>query len=125
MPKAKCPLCHYETDDLDPALSAAQLNLHALFHTHLFLDGETVTCIARVYISDSVNDFYLSYDTMLDLGILGRNFPSIGQFRQEQVVATMLNSSDETCDCPKRSTVPVRPEKLPFTPTEDNNEKMG
>ena len=33
MPKAKCPLCHYETDDLDPALSAAQLNLHALFHT--------------------------------------------------------------------------------------------
>ena len=78
-----------------------------------------------MYISDSVNDFYLSYDTMLDLGILGRNFPSIGQFRQEQVAATMSNSSDETCDCPKRLTVPVRPEKLPFTPTEDNNEKMG
>ena len=33
MPKAKCPLCSYETDDLDVALSAAQLNLHALFHS--------------------------------------------------------------------------------------------
>ena len=33
MPKAKCPLCEYQTDDLDPSLAAAQLNIHAIFHS--------------------------------------------------------------------------------------------
>ena len=31
-----------------------------------------------IYVSEMANGLYLSYDTMLDLGILGNNFPSIG-----------------------------------------------
>ena len=36
MPAATCPLpgCTYTTDDTEPVLAAAQLNLHALTHMH-------------------------------------------------------------------------------------------
>ena len=126
--------CGFDISDINSvkidihAANKTQLNILGFINTKISgtcNDGETIVCTAKVYISDSCNDFYLSYDTMLDLGILGRNFPSIGQFRQEQVAAIMSNNSDETCHCPKRSNVPERPAKLPFSPTEDNAEKMG
>jgi hypothetical protein len=41
-------------------------------------DGKKITCHTMIYVSDMANGLYLSYDTMLDLGILGNNFPSIG-----------------------------------------------
>ena len=81
----------------------------------------SVSCLSRIYVSDNVNDFYMSYDTMLDLGIVNRAFPSIGQFSNIQVNAS--NSSD-ACDCPKRGPVPGKPVRLPFVPTEANTEKM-
>ena len=40
--------------------------------------GETISSSCLVYISDSVNDFFLSCDTMLNLGIIDKAFPTIG-----------------------------------------------
>ena len=100
--------------------------LNAKIHGHC-VNGNIITCHSKIYVSDSVQDFYLSYDTMLDLGILGRNFPAIGQFSQERgsvVHATLSTDTGNTCNCPKRAPVPVKPEKLPFAPTEENNELM-
>lgn len=39
MPAVTCPLagCGYSTDDTEPVLAAAQLNLHAISHTHATL----------------------------------------------------------------------------------------
>jgi len=41
-------------------------------------DGKRIVCHTMIYVSEMANGLYLSYDTMLDLGILGNNFPSIG-----------------------------------------------
>jgi hypothetical protein len=38
-----------------------------------------------IYVSEMANGLYLSYDTMLDLGILGNNFPSIGNAWQTTI----------------------------------------
>ena len=35
-------------------------------------NDNTISCHCLVYISDSVNDFFLSYDSMLDLGIINK-----------------------------------------------------
>ena len=43
-------------------------------------EGDTVVCHTMVYVSRDVRSLYLSFDTMLDLGILNRNFPKIGHF---------------------------------------------
>lgn len=42
--------------------------------------GETSSCISLIYVSDCVSGFYLSFDTMVELLMLDRHFPSIGSY---------------------------------------------
>ena len=82
---------------------------------------------------------YLSYDTMLDLGILHQSFPSLGQFHPstqtlDRKIVTNSPSANiicgatvddgTVCHCPKRTSVPVRPSSLPFPCTRENNNRM-
>ena len=48
-------------------------------------DGKEIICHTMIYVSEMANGLYLSYDTMLDLGILGNNFPSIGNAWQTTI----------------------------------------
>ena len=113
--------------------------------------GDEITCETIVYVSDSVSGFYLSYDTMMDLGIIDNEFPAIGSCAGSASQDRPLNvqSSDNalpihasisvralssgcghphenltTCNCPQRSTVPEQPKSLPFAPIPENNAKM-
>ena len=69
---------------------------------------------------------------MLELGILGRSFPAVGEFRNGKEIAAQATLSTgnpctndiNKCQCPKREPVPPRPLQLPFAPTKENNEKM-
>ena len=131
----------FSTDDLTPvtidikAANKINLNIIGYLNANIFGhsgDGNIISCCDKVYVSDNVQDCYLSFDTMLELGILSGNFPAVGQFSQEQVAithATLSTGTGDTdtgtiCDCPKRSPVPPRPEKLPFAPIPENNGKM-
>ena len=40
--------------------------------------GRTISCDARVYVSDSVSGFFMSFDTLVALSIVNNNFPTIG-----------------------------------------------
>ena len=140
----------FTKDDLSPV----SLSLHAankspikvsgaLFAT---ISGKSPTgdereCKTMVYVSPDVRSFYLSFDTMLALGILNRDFPSVGSFPNtinktlpsKESVETSSNNGmicgstredGGICDCPKRMPVPGRPDKLPFPCTPDNNGRM-
>ena len=106
-------------------------------------NGETVSSSCAVYVSDSVNDFFLSYETMLDLGILSSAFPTVGAYRgstnetnrndtmaPSRHMVRGINSGcmelDDvsTCRCPMRESIPPKPKVLPFEPVPENNEKM-
>ena len=126
----------FTRDDIVPvtidirAANKVNLNVVGYFRANICGDnrnGKNISCYDKIFISDSVQDFYLSFDTMLSLGILSSAFPEVGQFRQEQEITTHATISTDTsavCDCPKRGPVPPRPAKLPFEPTEENNGKM-
>ena len=134
----------FSKDDLKPvvvdikAANRVKLNILGHIDAQVFAkcyndDDEYLDCNTKIYISDSISDFFLSYNTMLDLGILGRNFPAIGEFRHNQVIAShsisptdnpVSDSVKEVCQCPKRGPVPARPDKLPFEPIKENNDKM-
>ena len=102
--------------------------------------GDLLSCYNDVLVSDSVEGFYLSFRTMLDLKIIDKTFPSIGSFHRRDnhsgmpkvnVSIRALSSGcghphDDlpSCDCPQRTTPPVKPNKLPFDPTPENNGKM-
>ena len=90
-------------------------------------NGEHISSYDRIYVSSSITDFYLSYESMLDLGILGAAFPSVGQFsnRQEPDPAMQASlSSGKPCTCPQIRSIPPKPDRLPFSPVPENNEKM-
>ena len=112
--------------------------------------GSNLLSRSLVYVSDSVSDFFLSFDTMLDLGIIGAAFPTIGAYSPQALCTesrpgptTAPASSQETrhirsvnsgctsnsedgvgCRCPQRESVPPRPRTLPFDPTPENNDRM-
>ena len=108
--------------------------------------GGTISSPCLIYISDSVNDFFLSFDSMLDLGIINQTFPSVGAYsdsaqqesaeaedkeENQQYVRALHSGCTDTadtdaigCKCPQREAVPTRPKKLPFAPIPENNEKM-
>jgi hypothetical protein len=102
-------------------------------------DKRSCSCRAMVYVSNAVSGFFLSFDTMLDLRIVDSRFPEVGRsaaYVEGAYPATKLvnfpvesvanvNAHEEaSCQCPQRSAVPARPEKLPFTPLPENIPKM-
>ena len=108
--------------------------------------GEVSFCRSMVYVSSTVWDMYLSYDSMLSLGILATDFPSFDDKSRRSggndsstphnppcINATReINSgcgapgtpSDAPCSCPQRAAAPPRPSALPFPPTPEKNERM-
>jgi hypothetical protein len=106
-----------------------------------------------VYVSKSVHGMYLSLETMINLGILGSDFPSVGkpdegQMEQRQYpepadsttrgkepssnATRQVNygciepgySHGDPCTCPQRSVTPPCPSSLPFECTPENNSHM-
>ena len=105
-------------------------------------DSEPFSCATMVYVSEAARGFYLSWEVMMDLAIVSPNFPSVGAAadpaatQQPPTRSTerhgSLNAgglaqttySIDSCSCPPRTVVPVRPVALPFESTPANNSKM-
>ena len=98
--------------------------------------GKNISCATMVYISKQARGFYLSLEAMMDLLIISRDFPSVGEADNQQEVhapkqehtnagiTAPLSHADEVCSCPKRTGAPVMPTELPFKCIPENNEKM-
>ena len=83
--------------------------------------GRRISYRSMIYVSRDVKRMYLSYDSMIGLGILGRSFPCIGQFNN---VGSVCATIHEACSCPERKPVPPRPDSLPFPCSPDHIEDM-
>ena len=86
--------------------------------------GKKISYKSMVYVSRDVKTMYLSYDTMVGLGILNRNFPCVGQFQNNTASVDAVAQEEKTCECPERKPVPPRPESLPFSCSPENIENM-
>ena len=153
--------CGFSRDDLLPVrigLSAANrspISIEGAFFAKLTTklhNGEVTSCRSMVYVSSSVETMYLSYDSLLNLGILSKDFPSLttanipqaGYHTRESDAAdtnrkpplinavrsinggctTPSDPPDTTCPCPQRDATPPRPSELPFPCTPENNGRM-
>ena len=103
-------------------------------------DGSTITVKAMIYVSNDVQGFYLSYSTMIDLGMLPKNFPTPGcaQIDQQTDFARVGEICGETTPpthspfeapappcggCRREESIPDRPSSLPFECIPENNKK--
>ena len=79
----------FKKDELSPV----SLSLHAANRSPIKIDGAflarlegrnddgvAIVCRTMIYVSRDVKALYLSYRTMLELGIINSNFPAVGTF---------------------------------------------
>lgn len=153
--------CGFSRDTLLPVrlgLSAANrspISIEGAFFAKLTMkphNGEVTSCCSMVYVSSSVQAMYLSYDSLLNLGILSKDFPSLTtanmpkegcHTRDSDAADTnrmppLINAvrsinggctatsdpHDTMCSCPQRDATPPRPSELSFPCTPENNERM-
>jgi len=103
--------------------------------------GKPIEAAEMIYVSDSTDLFYLSRHAMQQLKIIAPSFPAVGAaasindtraqadtcgaiIPDVPPIGDGLLSNQKTCECLLRNKPPPRPSRLPFEPTEENNEKM-
>ena len=82
--------------------------------------GNTHTAPIMAYVSPSTHKFYLSREALVQLGVIPKSFPKVGAAMEMSAVESQI----APCGCPIRSLPTARPDKLPFSPIPENNEKM-
>ncbi|XP_048576277.1 uncharacterized protein LOC125557593 [Nematostella vectensis] len=153
-----CGFSREELQPIRPSLTAANnspISIEGAFFAKLSAtsySGQSTTSFSMVYVSSSVRDMYLSYDSLLNLDLLPHCFPrpdDVTEASNERQPASQnktrpnytspttnaarivnegctkpASEHDVTCSCPQRETTPPRPSELPFPCTPANNTKM-
>ena len=139
----------FSRHDLQPislSLSAANrspISIEGAFFARLSTrstSGKVTSCRSMVYVSSSVQDMYLSFDSLLNLGLLSHKFPSPSDAADTPTsseppavhatrvlndgCSTSNNAHNHPCSCPQRQTPPPRPAELPFPCTPEHNDQM-
>ena len=114
-------------------LAANDEEINVLGATFLRLSG----CNARgrrleapvtVYVTDSNHRFYLSKAALVQLGVIGSDFPkvraAIAAAAAESNATSHRPHSVAECGCPHRAPPPGPPTTLPFAPSAENTDRM-
>ena len=82
--------------------------------------GRSYTAPIMAYVSPSTHRFYLSHQSLVQLGVIPKNFPQVGAAMETSAIDHQIGQ----CDCAVRSLPPGRPDALPFPFIPANNTKM-
>ena len=105
--------------------------------------GKTLESWQIVYVTSDSDKLFLSRETCAALGMITKNFPTVGETFHTCSVTEPDTACDATetptsasdpyapesttsspCSCPSRSTPPPKPTKIPFPATETNRMKL-
>ena len=141
------PAFGFSRDHLHPirlSLSAANrfpISIEGAFFAKLTTkspQGVESSCRSMVYVSSSVHDMYLSYESLLNLGLLANSFlgvdntddhhpDELGKTTHINITRSLndgCNGCDVPCSCPQHTAPPLRPAELSFPSSPENNDKM-
>ena len=87
--------------------------------------GTKHTTRQLVYFTDSTNRMFLSKQACSALGIISKNFPTVGETHSTSDTSASPDTSiSKDCHCPRRQLPPPLPVALPYSPTEENLDKL-
>ncbi len=76
--------------------------------------GKTRESRQVVYVTSDSDKLFLSCETCTTLGIITKDFPTIGEALQIGTEENVSHPTASTCDCPKRERPPPKPSQLPL-----------
>ena len=85
--------------------------------THHILETHQI-----VYVTSDTDKPFLSREACTALGMISKNFPSVGEMNKEYKATGITQHAP--CDCLPRLKHPPKPTELPFPATEDNREPL-
>lgn len=87
--------------------------------------GSAITTRQLVYFTPATNRLFLSRLACTSLGLISKNFPSIGEtLGINNILRTPESAITKQCQCPKRTMPPPPPKTLPYSATEQNRGKL-
>lgn len=86
--------------------------------------GSKHTTRQLVYFSDSTDKMFLSKQACSSLGIISKNFPTIGEALATTDIKPSETPTTRDCQCPSREPPPPVPTTLPFPASEENIDKL-
>ena len=84
--------------------------------------GQILATRQLVYVTSDTDKLFLSREACTALGMITKNFPSVGEMNKEDKAAGITQHAP--CDCPPRRKPPPKPTELPFPATEDNRASL-
>mgnify|MGYP000631007117 CR=1 FL=1 len=71
------------------------------------------------YVSDTMEKTFICREALISLGIIHANFPNVTTVIPPNIAASIENSEDVTCSCPRRQPTPPpsQPTPPPSQPT--------
>ena len=86
--------------------------------------GATINTRQLVYFTPATNRLFLSKHACSSLGLISKNFPTVGEILEVNNDSTSESAITRQCECPKRTMPPPPPKTLPYSPTEENRGKL-
>ena len=92
--------------------------------------GNVHEAAVLVYVSPDTEHFFLSHETMVQLGIITKDFPRIGSAVSQginnlsSIQSNLESPKYAECGCLLRQAPPKLPNELPFPCTSENVERM-
>ena len=81
----------------------------------------------QFFVVSNVSQCFLSRKCLMDLGVVAKNFPSVGEYpmvAENQTAGQCDYDGVGSCDCPTRELPPSEPAALPCEPTVENIPKI-
>ena len=86
--------------------------------------SKTLKSLQVIYVTSDSDKLFLSHETCTTLGIITKDFPTLGEALQIGTDENASHPTSFTCDCPKRERSPPKPSQLPFPATEANRKRL-
>lgn len=80
--------------------------------------GKILETLQIVYVTSDTDKLFLSREACTALGMVTKNFPSVGEMNKEDKAAGITQHAP--CDCPPSQKPPPKPTELPFPATENH-----
>ena len=103
-------------------VTATAMTIAGVFFARLSVG--TACTRQMVYVGKNTTGLFLSHTALRELGVLPKGFPTAHSNFNKMTSSPLDDPNMAPCGCPRRTPPPAKPDALPFTPVDENRDKL-